>query len=125
MVEGEAQMAQNFADVYRNSQTARRQAAQKLVEGEDAPRISQGASIPGLLYGGAAKGLNALMAKGVTKYSAKNAEALAKALQLKGVDAQRLAVELSKSNSQGDKLRKIVKALIAGHVAETVNRPHR
>jgi hypothetical protein len=124
-VEREQAFGENYADIARNSQTARRLAAQKLVEGADGPRISQGASIPGLLYGGAAKGLNALMAKGVSKYSAKNAEALAKALQLKGVNARKLAAELAKSKNQGDKLRKIVEALIAAHAAETVNRPHR
>lgn len=124
-VEREQQFGQNYADITRNSQTARRQASQKLVEGTDAPHVSQGASLVGLGYAGAAKGINALLAKGVSKYSAKNAEALAKALQLKGVDARRLAGELAKSNSQGDKLRKIARALIAGHVTETVNRPHR
>lgn len=124
-IDREGLFAQNYADVARNSQTAQRQAAEKLVGSSEPVRISDSASFTGLGGKAVAKGLNALLGKAATKYSSRNAEALAKALSLKGADAQKLLRDLSQTKNQGQKLRKIVQALVAAHAAETVNRPHR
>lgn len=124
-VDREQLFGQNFADVARNSQTAKRQAALKAIEGPDAPYIDQGATVTGLAARGVSKGLNALLARGLSKYSSKNSEALARALSLKGKAARDFADELAKSKTPGDARRKIIKALVAVQAAEAVNRPNR
>lgn len=121
-VNREQKFSQNYADIDRNSQTARRLEAQKIVQGPDQPKVTGSETAVGLSAKGLAMILNSLIGKAVGKYSSTNAEAIANALALKGSDARNLLVELNKGHPGGGKLLAIAQALTAAH-ANRVNEP--
>lgn len=120
-VNREQKFSQNYADIDRNSQTARRLEAQKIVQGPDQPKVTGSETAVGLSAKGLAMILNSLIGKAVGKYSSTNAEAIANALALKGSDARNLLVELNKGRAKGSKSRAIVEALGAAHGADLIH----
>ena len=111
-VDRESLFAQNFADITRNSQTARRAAAQKLVDGTDAPMFTSQDSTTGLALKGAAKVANALV-RGVAKnMNETNKTALTKALLKKGPEAEKLASILKSMPNPA--ATALIQALLAG-----------
>lgn len=93
-VDRESLFAQNYADITRNSQTARRAASQKLVDGTDAPIFTSQDSTTGLALKGTTKVVNSLL-RGVAKnMNETNKTALTKALLKKGPEAEKLMTAL-------------------------------
>lgn len=111
-VDAETQMARNYADIDRNSQTARRQAAGRLVDGPDAPRVDTSASITGLALRGVEKAVNAITRRAVGNMSDRNKAAIAKALLKQGDEGLRLMQQLQ--TMPQPRAAAIVQALLAG-----------
>lgn len=119
-VDREGAFSQTFADVARNSQTAQRGAAAKSITEADAPSFSGSETITGLLLKGGAKGVNAAMAKVLSKASQPTRDALAKALMAKGTDAETLMNELRRTAPA--KRAAIISALLHGLGASSGSR---
>ena len=98
-VDVESTFAQNYADVARNSQTARRAAAAKLVDGTDAPTFSGQDTMTGLALSGGARMVNALVKSVAKNMSQTNKDALTKALLKKGPEGLELMRALAKMSS--------------------------
>ena len=111
-VDRESEFARNSAAVLANSQTARRQAGQKLVDAMDAPRVTGQETVAGLgLRAGAGIG-NALL-RGMTKrLDQSGRQALADALGKSGPEG--LAIMQAVAGLPSAPQRAIVRALIAG-----------
>ncbi len=111
MIDSERQMAQNYADIDRGSQTARRSAAGKLVDGTDAPRFSTQDTLVGLGVRGAEKIVNSFVKRAAGKMAETNKQALAQALLKQGPEALALMQALAKLPSPTSTA--LVQALLA------------
>jgi hypothetical protein len=110
-VDVESTFAQNYADVTRGSQTARRSAAAKMVDGADAPMFSRQDTATGLALSGGAKLVNALVNRVAKNMSQTNRDALTKALLKKGPEGLELMRALAKMSSPTSTA--LVQALLA------------
>lgn len=124
-IDREDLFGRNYADVTRNSQTAQRLESEKFVNKADAPSFGGSETMTGLTLKGTAKLANALIGRVVTRASQPTREALVRALTAKGPDAVKMLDRILDSTPKGRATTAIVKALIGGHIAETVNRAHR
>lgn len=121
-IDREDLFGRNYADVTRNSQTAQRLESEKFVNKADAPSFGGSETMTGLTLRGTAKLANALIGRAVTRASQPTREALVKALTAKGPDAVKMLDSILAASPKGRAASAIVKALVGGHVADTVNR---
>jgi hypothetical protein len=112
-VETRETFSRNYADITRNSQTARRQAAEKLVNGTDAPKFTAQDTATGLALRGGAKIANKLSELVTRNLGEKNKTALAQALMKRGPEAIKLIEQLNGLPSPVASA--VVRALIAGN----------
>jgi hypothetical protein len=111
-VDAESQMSRNYADIDRNSQTARRIAAKQMVEGPDAPKVDISATPTGLVGRGIEKAINAITKRAVGNMSDRNKAAITQALLRQGDDGLRLMQQLQ--TMPRPQASAIIQALIAG-----------
>ena len=98
-IEREQTFARNSGDIRRNSMTAQRQSAERLLEGTDAPTFRADTTLTGLGLKGMSKVTNALLRPIVRNIGNRNRDAIAKALMTKGPQAVQLLDELSRMGS--------------------------
>lgn len=88
--------SQNAADITRNSQTARRQAAERLVNGTDAPMFTAQDTPTGLALRGGSKLVNKLASMVTQGMSERNKTAITQALLKRGPEAVQLIEALNR-----------------------------
>lgn len=118
-IKREELFAQNSADILRNSQTAARQAGVEALRPVNLD-VNSSATLTGLTSKGGAKTLNYLLSRTASKYSTNAAEALTKALTLKGAEAQKALESLAKK-PDGRKLLNDFLMLTTAGGANSVN----
>ena len=120
-IDREEKFARQGSYIEGGSQTAPRLEAERAIRGADAPKVSGQETAIGLGLKGIAKMANALMSKAKVRASQPTREALAKALATKGPEAVKLLDRIITANPQSTVSKAIIRALLAGHAADTVH----
>lgn len=120
-IDREELFARHGSNIEGGSQTASRREGVRVVEGADAPKVTGQETVVGLGLKGVAKMANALIGKAKIKASQPTREALAKALMTKGPEAVKLLDQIISSNPKSAVGKAIVRALLAGHAADSIH----
>jgi hypothetical protein len=118
LIDAEGQMAQNFADIVRNSKTAQSQQAAKLIENNQPFKVDSGLTTLGLGAKVSAGTANFLLTKVAGRVSSNTSDALAKALASNKSTSQELLNALNKTKSVSLKDKTLIRAILFSGAAQ-------